>query len=148
MQFNLRVGKIPWSRKWQPTPVILPEKSHGQRTLASYSPRGCKESIQLSTWAELDFKVVLMVKNLPANAGDAGEQVQSLSQKDPQSRKQQPTPYSCLTNPMDRGAWWAVVHGVAQSQTHRSRHSCRIGELGQIKSPHAVDHFLFPPFIN
>ena len=83
MQFNLRVGKIPWSRKWQSTSVILPEKSHGQRTLASYSPWGCKESEQLSTWAELDFKVVLVVKNLPASAGGAGEQVQSLSQKDP-----------------------------------------------------------------
>ena len=32
------VGKIPWSRAWQPTPVLLPGKSHGQRTLAGYSP--------------------------------------------------------------------------------------------------------------
>ena len=30
------VGKIPWSRKWQPTPVFLPGKSHGQRSLAGY----------------------------------------------------------------------------------------------------------------
>ena len=36
------VGKIPWRRKWQPTPVILPGKSHGQRSLAGYSPRGHK----------------------------------------------------------------------------------------------------------
>ena len=35
---------IPWSRKWQPTPVFLPEKSHGQRSLAGYSPWGRKES--------------------------------------------------------------------------------------------------------
>ena len=34
----------PWRRKWQPTPVFLPEKSHGQRSLAGYSPTGCKES--------------------------------------------------------------------------------------------------------
>ena len=34
----------PWSREWQPTPVILPEKFHGQRNLADYIPRGCKES--------------------------------------------------------------------------------------------------------
>ena len=34
----------PWSRKWQPTPVFLPGESHGQRTLASYSPWGHKES--------------------------------------------------------------------------------------------------------
>ena len=35
------VGKIPWRRKGQPTPVFLPEKSHGQRNLAGYSPKGC-----------------------------------------------------------------------------------------------------------
>ena len=38
------VGSIPWKRKWQPTPVSLPGKPHGQRTLAGYSPRSCKES--------------------------------------------------------------------------------------------------------
>ena len=34
------VGKIPWRRKWQPTPVFLPGKSHGQRSLVGYSPWG------------------------------------------------------------------------------------------------------------
>ena len=34
--------KIPWSRKWQPTPIFLPEKSHGQRSLVAYSPWGHK----------------------------------------------------------------------------------------------------------
>ena len=34
------VGKIPWRRKWQPTPVFLPVKSYRQRSLAGYSPRG------------------------------------------------------------------------------------------------------------
>ena len=38
------VGKIPWRRKWQPTPVFLPGEFHGQRTLAGYSPWGRKES--------------------------------------------------------------------------------------------------------
>ena len=33
----------PWSRKWQPTPVFLPEKSRGQKSLVGYSPGGCKE---------------------------------------------------------------------------------------------------------
>ena len=42
--FNLWVRKIPWRRKWQPTPVFLPGKSNGQRSLAGYSPWGCKES--------------------------------------------------------------------------------------------------------
>ena len=42
--FNPWVGKIPWSRKWQPTPVCLPGESHGQRSLVGYSSWGCKES--------------------------------------------------------------------------------------------------------
>ena len=36
--------KIPWNRNWQPTPVFLPGKFHGQRSLVGYSPRGHKES--------------------------------------------------------------------------------------------------------
>ena len=39
-----RVGKIPWRRKWQSTPVLLLGKSHGQRSLIGYSPWGHKES--------------------------------------------------------------------------------------------------------
>ena len=42
--FNPWVGKVFWRRKWQPIPVFLPGKSHGQRSLAGYSPWGCKES--------------------------------------------------------------------------------------------------------
>ena len=41
--FDPWVGKFPWSRKWQPTPGFLPGKSHGQRSLAGYSPWGWKE---------------------------------------------------------------------------------------------------------
>ena len=37
------VGKIPWRRKWQPTPVFLPEKSHGQRSLVGYRQEGRAE---------------------------------------------------------------------------------------------------------
>ena len=43
-EFDPWVGKIPWRRAWQPTPVFLPGESHGQRSLAGYSPRGRKES--------------------------------------------------------------------------------------------------------
>ena len=41
--FDTWVGKIPWSTKWQPAPVFLSGKFHGQRSLASYSPWGRKE---------------------------------------------------------------------------------------------------------
>ena len=43
-RFNPWVGKIPWRREGLPAPVFLPGEFHGQRILASYSPRGLKES--------------------------------------------------------------------------------------------------------
>ena len=42
--FDPWIGKIPWRRKWQPTPVLLPGKFQGQRSLIGYSPWDCKES--------------------------------------------------------------------------------------------------------
>ena len=42
--FDPWVGKIPWRRKWQPTPVLWPGEFHGQRPLMGYSPKGRKES--------------------------------------------------------------------------------------------------------
>ena len=42
--FDSWVGKIPWRRKWQPTPVFLPRESHGQRSLVGYNLWGHKES--------------------------------------------------------------------------------------------------------
>ena len=50
-EFDPWVGKIPWTRKWQPTPVFLPEESHGQRSLAGSSPWGRKEEEQQSSLA-------------------------------------------------------------------------------------------------
>ena len=43
-EMNLQVCWIEWRREWQPTSEFLPEKSHGQRSLADYSPWDCKES--------------------------------------------------------------------------------------------------------
>ena len=51
-RFDPWVGKIPWRRAWQPTPVFLPEESHRQRSLVGYRPQGRKElntTEQLST---------------------------------------------------------------------------------------------------
>ena len=42
--FDPWLGRIPWRREWQPTPVFLPREFHGQRSLAGYSPQGHKES--------------------------------------------------------------------------------------------------------
>ena len=66
------------------------------------------------SWAS---QVVLMVKNSPANAGDVRD-TGSIpgSGRFPGGGHGNPLQYSCLENPMDRGAWWAMVHRVAQSQ--------------------------------
>ena len=55
--FNPWVRKISWRRKWQPTPVFLPGKFHGQRSLVVYSPWGLKES---DTTEQLHFHFQLM----------------------------------------------------------------------------------------
>ena len=44
MQLQPWVGQIPWRKAWQPTAIFLPGESHGQRSLAGYSPWGRKES--------------------------------------------------------------------------------------------------------
>ena len=41
-EFDPWVGKMPWKRKWQPTPIVLPEKFHGQRSPVGFSPWSCK----------------------------------------------------------------------------------------------------------
>ena len=59
LRFSSWVGKIPWRRAWQPTPVLLPGEFHGQRSLAGYSPWGCKEvdiTEQLSTAQHVNLK--------------------------------------------------------------------------------------------
>ena len=55
------------------------------------------------------------VKNPPANAGDTGSM--SGLGRYPGEGNGNPVQYSCQENPMGRGAWWAIVHSVAKSQT-------------------------------
>ena len=64
------------------------------------------------------FQVALMVKYLPANAGDIGDS-DSIpeSGRSPGGGHGNLLQYSCLENPIDRGVWWATVHGVTESQT-------------------------------
>ena len=66
-------------------------------------------------------QVVLMVKNLPANPGDIRD-VGSIpgSGRSPGRGNGNPLQYSCLEASMDRGAWWATVHGVVKSQAQLS----------------------------
>ena len=82
-----------WRRQWQPTPVLLPGKSHGQRSLVGCSPWGHEE---LDTTEQLHFHFSLSC----IGEGNGN-----------------PLQCSCLENPSDGGAWWAAVYGVAQSRT-------------------------------
>ena len=58
------------------------------------------------------------LKNLPANAGDTGSVLGP--GRSSGEGNDYPLQYSCLGNPMDRGAWWATVHDVTKSQTQLS----------------------------
>ena len=58
-EFDPRVSKIPWRRKWQPTSVFLPGKSHRQRSLAGYSPWGHKELDMTKHEAIILFSTVI-----------------------------------------------------------------------------------------
>ena len=54
--FDPWIRKMPWSRKWQPTPVVLPGEFHGQRGLMGYSPRGCKEYDAVEHYPTVNIK--------------------------------------------------------------------------------------------
>ena len=82
-----------WRRQWQPTPVLLPGKFHGQRRLVGCSPWGHEESV---TTERLPFHFSLSF----IGEGNGN-----------------PLQCSCLENPRDGEAWWAAVYGVTQSQT-------------------------------
>ena len=60
----------------------------------------------------------LVVKNSPAHSGDIGDLglIPGLGRSSGEKHGK-PLQYSCLENPMDRGAWWATAHGVRKSQT-------------------------------
>ena len=82
-----------WRRQWHPTPVLLPRKSHGWRSLVGCSPWGHEES---DTTKQLHFHFSLWC------TGEGNSN---------------PLQCSCLENPRDGEAWWAAVYGVAQSTT-------------------------------
>ena len=86
-----------WRRRWHPTPVLLPGKSHGQRSLVGRSPWGLEES---DTTEQLHFYFSLSC----IGEGNGN-----------------PLQCSCLENPRDGGAWWATVYGVSQSRTQLKR---------------------------
>ena len=100
-------------RQWQLTPVLLPGKSHGQRSLVGCSPWGLEES---DTTERLHFH--FSVSCIGEGNGN-------------------PLQCSCLENPRDGGAWWAAIYGVPQSWTRLKRLS------SSSSSSKGVEMFLF-----
>ena len=86
-----------WRRQWHPTPVLLPGKSYGWRSLVGCSTWGREES---DTTERLHFHFSL------SHTGEGNGN---------------PLQCPCLENPRDGGAWWAAVYGVAQSRTRLKR---------------------------
>ena len=82
--------------------------------------------------AHLGFPGGTVVRNLPANAGDVGSIPGS--RRSPGVGNSNPLQYSCLGNPMDRGAWWAAVHWVSNSQTW-------LGDWGQTQDRPSGEKF-------
>ena len=120
--------------QWHPTPVLLPGKSHGRRSLVGCSPWGLEES---DTAERLHFHFSLSC----IGEGNGN-----------------PLQCSCLDNPRDGGAWWAAVYGVTQSRTRLKRHSyCSPWWLYQLYShllckkdlfcPHPLQHLFFVDFL-
>ena len=102
-----------WRRQWQPTPVFLPGKSHGWRSLVGCSPWGHWES---DTTGRLHFHF-----SLSCIGGRNGNPLQC----------------SCLENPRDGEAWWVAVYGVAQSQTQLK---CLSSSRLVLAQEHFLDH--------
>ena len=74
------------------------------------------------SWGSVEFPGITAIKNLPANAGDLRDAGLICGWgRSPGEGNGTPLQYSCLENPMDGGAWWAAVHGVAKSQTQLNR---------------------------
>ena len=80
-------------RQWHPTPVLLPGKSHEQRSLVGFSPWGHEKS---DTTERLHFHFSLSC----IGEGNGN-----------------PLQCSCLENPRDGGSWWTAIYGVTQSRT-------------------------------
>ena len=106
-----------WRRQWHPTQVLLPGKSHGQRSPVGFSPWGREES-NTTEWLHFHFSLSCI------GEGNGN-----------------PLQCSCLENPRDGRAWWAAIYGAAQSRTRLKWLSSSLGAMLRIYFVHNL-HFL------
>ena len=131
-KFDPWVRKIPWRRKWLPTPVFLLGKFQGQRSLVGYGPQCHKKLNMTEQWAQCIWAQSLLLARQPGNVLSAfghlvnrkelsgfpgGSEVKASacnvgdpgsipgSGRSPGEGNGNPLQYSCLENPMDGGAW-------------------------------------------
>ena len=91
--FSVILKRLKWRSQWQPTSVLFPEKSHGQRSLVGFNPWGREES-DMTEWLHFYFSLSCI------GEGNGN-----------------PLQCSCLENPRDSKAWWADIYGVTESRT-------------------------------
>ena len=105
-------------RQWHPTPVLLPGKSHGRRSLVGCSPWSHEESDMTE---RLNFHF-----SLSCTGEGNGSPLQC----------------SCLENSRDAGAWWAAIYGVAQSRTRLKRLSSSSNSGSSFQGERGKTHLL------
>ena len=91
--FCVSCGKVFRRRRWHPTPVLLPGKSHGQRSLVGCGP-WCRKELEMTERLPFHFSLSCI------GEGNGN-----------------PLQCSCPGNPRDGGTWWAAIYGVSQSRT-------------------------------
>ena len=118
-QFKLKFKILNLPRQWHPTPVLLPGKSHGRRSLVRCSPWGHEESDRTE---RLRFHFSLSC------IGEGNSN---------------PLQCSCLESLRDGGAWWAAVYGVTQSRTRLKQLSSSSRHISNAQKPHKLPHWIF-----
>ena len=104
-------------RQWQPTPVLLPGKSHGQKSLVGYSSHGVTE-LDTAEWLHFHFSV-------SGIGGGNGSPLQC----------------SSIENPRDGGAWWAAIYGFTQSWTRLKQLSSNSSSLHRCWECKLMSHY-------